>query len=460
MTKPLPTTFEVVQQIPLEEIVASPFRTNRQLGDLEELAASIRARGMLQPILVRPWRGHWQMVVGARRHAAAKLVGLKTVPALVREMTDDEVVAAQLVADLQRRDIHPLDEATAFKRLQAEHQWSTDRISAEVGKSRSYVLSRLKLNELAPAAWEALVDEKIRTTTAVVIARIPAPDLQEKAIREVLRASTPSTEPMTHDEAVEHIRRNYMLTSLGDRLAPTDIFDCTTLRARLTASSCVSRQNAFTRIAANGAQVPAYTPCGLGTCQQGLQVKAALGASAPTTPVAIPQETPYPHMGRVRQPSAPGASREIREIPEEPVREKAIAIEEAASVGSLLSLPVIAEEPAEEPGAPPASPEVEPQPAQRLKQPSRQTRAWMAFTEEQQIDGVIEDPRYWADAVLKVVAEHLPFDTEGQRLAALLAAAGQVSGQQQIARTAHMRLAGDFFDTFKAAPASLGHGDA
>jgi ParB/RepB/Spo0J family partition protein len=471
MTTDRATPTREVLALPLEEIVASPFRQNRNLGDLTEMAASIRARGVLQPILVRPWRGHFQMVVGARRLEGAKLANLKTIPGIVREMTDEEVIAAQIVADVQRRDIHPLDEATAFKRLRDDHKWGTDQIASEVGKSRSYVLGRLKLNELAPAPWEAFVDDKIASTTAVLIARIPAPDLQEKATREILRSGTPGAEPMSYEEASRHVQQHYMLSSVGKIATPTDIFDCTTLRARLTAGSCLARQQSTKVERIGGHVLPVYHPCGTGTCKQGEEVKAALGrpeAPPPQLTSAVPHAKKKRQEGpvRIEAPASTPASQWVATEERNPedsgaflAAARELDIEEGTQAANdsplsddsaLAALDSVLTSHADDP---PASTDAEPERAQHVKRPSRQTVEWLKFTEAHNLDPVFADPVFWSSAVLKVVDQHMPFDTPGQKLAALLVAAAEVASRNDIARRAFVRLAGELHESIRLATA-------
>jgi ParB/RepB/Spo0J family partition protein len=264
-------------EIPLDDVVDSPLRKRHVPGDLEELAASIRSRGVLQPILVRPRRGRWEIVCGHRRVHAARLAGLALIPVVIRDMSDDEVLAAFLVAKCQRKDIHPIDEGDGYYELRTVHGWTVSRIAQEVGKASSTVLSRLKLRDLAPGPWEAYIDGRLSGAIALFIARIPAPDLQEKATREVVGSGA---EPMSARDATEHLRRNYMFTAVGPEMKPGDIFDCGPLTCRLTAAACVTRQDARTK-----AGNPVHSPCGGGKCAQGADVRAALGGfKAPTVP--------------------------------------------------------------------------------------------------------------------------------------------------------------------------------
>jgi ParB/RepB/Spo0J family partition protein len=230
-----PAPVETVVSIALAALVDCPLRKRRDLGDLDELAASMRTRGVLQPLVVRARRGRFEVIIGGRRFHAASRAGLAGLPCIVRELSDQEALAAFIVSKIQRAGLHPLDEGEAYRELRETHGWSVTRIAKETGRSAPTIYSRLKLLELAPLPWEALVDGRLSTPLAVIIARIAAPDLQTKATREVLRLDTPGAEAMTFNESVEHIRLRFMLTSLGETLKPEDLFDCVALRCRLAA---------------------------------------------------------------------------------------------------------------------------------------------------------------------------------------------------------------------------------
>ena len=174
------------RDLPIDWLVESP--TNpRQIfddGGLQELAASIRANGVLQPLLVRPRaEGRFEIVFGARRYRGAAIAEQETVPVCIREMTDAQVLEAQLVENLQRRDVHPLDEAHGYARLLAldEPKYSIELIAAKCGKHPGYVLSRLRLTELAPAVVEAFSKDEIGLGHALLLAKLQ-PAAQQEAL--------------------------------------------------------------------------------------------------------------------------------------------------------------------------------------------------------------------------------------------------------------------------------------
>jgi ParB family transcriptional regulator, chromosome partitioning protein len=149
------------QNVPIEFMGPSPLQPRRRFdeAELDALAESIRERGILQPLLVRPAASGavgYEIVAGERRWRAAQRAGLHEVPAVIRELSDQETLELALVENLQRADLSPLDEAQAFRRLVDEFGHTQDEVAAAIGKSRSHVANTLRLLAL-PAAVLALV---------------------------------------------------------------------------------------------------------------------------------------------------------------------------------------------------------------------------------------------------------------------------------------------------------------
>ncbi len=154
---------------------------------LEELAQSIRLRGILQPLLVRPHpatAGRYQIVAGERRWRAAGAAGLHEVPALVHEMSDTEAAAVALVENLQRQDLNPMDEAEGYDRLLTQFAFTQEALGQAVGKSRSHVANTLRLLNLPPAGeGGAAPGARSPPATPAPCWRTPLP---ETALREVI----------------------------------------------------------------------------------------------------------------------------------------------------------------------------------------------------------------------------------------------------------------------------------
>ena len=146
--------------IPVEVIRPNPQQPRRRFDDaeLEELAASIREKGVLQPVLVRPamYAGEFQIVAGERRWRAAQRAGVRTLPALVRELSDAEVLELAIIENVQRVDLSPIEEAEGYRALIEGHGRSQAQVAAIVGKSRVHVTNALRLLQLPPKV-QALV---------------------------------------------------------------------------------------------------------------------------------------------------------------------------------------------------------------------------------------------------------------------------------------------------------------
>jgi ParB family chromosome partitioning protein len=172
----------------LTESKTNPRRTFEE-NSLKELAESIRTQGVLAPLLVRPITEQgFEVVFGARRFRAARMAAAATVPVRIKNLTDAEALEAQLVENLQRRDVHPLEEAQGFRALLnlEEPQYSIEQIAAKTGKSPAYVTQRIRLTELAAPVVEAFYAEEIGVGHALLLAKLQ-PDQQEKALSECFR---------------------------------------------------------------------------------------------------------------------------------------------------------------------------------------------------------------------------------------------------------------------------------
>jgi ParB family chromosome partitioning protein len=139
---------EELRQLPLDLLQRGKYqpRTHMDKGALEELAASIKAQGVVQPIVVRAIAGgNYEIVAGERRWRAAQLAGLETVPAVVRRIPDEAVIAIALIENIQREDLSPVEEANALQRLIDEFSMTHQRVAEAVGRSRAAVTNLLRL---------------------------------------------------------------------------------------------------------------------------------------------------------------------------------------------------------------------------------------------------------------------------------------------------------------------------
>lgn len=146
--------------LPLEKIVPNPSQPRRHFSKeaLEELAASIRSQGIIQPLLVRPRQGtdRYEIVAGERRWRAAGLAGLTSVPVFVRSISDEDVMLAALIENLQREDLNPIEEALALQALREQCNLTQEEMATRLGKSRSAIANTLRLLSLSLAAQDDL----------------------------------------------------------------------------------------------------------------------------------------------------------------------------------------------------------------------------------------------------------------------------------------------------------------
>lgn len=193
---PLDVVRSEFQILPLAAIVASLTNPRKHFDQaaLAELAESIKTSGVHQPVTVRPLPGdrvletgravQFELVAGERRLRASVLAGVPTIPALVRDLTDDQVLELQIVENLQRADLSELEEAEGYEALMQHNRISAEQVGAKIGKSRAYVYARLKLLDLCQECKEALRAGQIDASRALLIARIPDTALQHKALAE------------------------------------------------------------------------------------------------------------------------------------------------------------------------------------------------------------------------------------------------------------------------------------
>lgn len=173
------------------DIRPSPYNHRKKFDKLDELGKSLVEKGCINPITVRRKadpkhdEAH-ELVAGERRWRAAKLVKLPTLPAIIRELSDKEVLEIQLVENVQREDVHPLEEADGYRELMEKHKYTVEQIVEKTGKSKAAVYARLKLCELAPVPRKAFLEDKLTPSVALMIARIPDAKLQAQATNEVL----------------------------------------------------------------------------------------------------------------------------------------------------------------------------------------------------------------------------------------------------------------------------------
>lgn len=269
-TQPLPTIDEFAH-IETRQIVASLTnpRTTFNAAKLQELADSIAATGVHQPILVRPLPGsrvseterfvEYEIVAGERRFRACQMAGLKTVPAMIRAMTDGDVLEVQLIENLIRDDLTELEEAQGYDRLMQHSSLSADAVGTKISKSRSYVYARLKLLDLAAECQQALRDGALDASHALSIARIPDHKLQLRALSFATSGASQNDRPSLRALQV-WLQQNVMLPL---ERAPFQITDARLIDSAGSCKDCPKRTGAAPDIFADVASADICTdpPC-------------------------------------------------------------------------------------------------------------------------------------------------------------------------------------------------------
>ena len=161
-------------------------RRNFSEDDLTELAASIKAQGVLQPLLVREHPDGYELIAGERRLRAAKQAGLQRVPVVVKQISDAEMLEMSIVENIQREDLNPMEEAEAYHQLISEFDLTQDQAAARVGKSRSAVANFLRLRQLPDEIKSSISENKLSMGHARAILGVDSPAQQLSAWRKVM----------------------------------------------------------------------------------------------------------------------------------------------------------------------------------------------------------------------------------------------------------------------------------
>ena len=203
---------------------------------LEELADSIRQFGILQPLIVQEKEKYYEIIAGERRWRAAKLVGLKEIPVVIRKMSEQEMVEISLIENIQRENLNPIEEAAAYKRLLEEFHLTQEEIAERVAKSRTSVTNSMRLLKLDERVQQMVVDEMLSTGHARALLAIEDPDLQfqtankiynerlsvrevEKLVKNIGKEKSSKKEKDLQQEAVFQDLEEKMKVSLGTKVS-------------------------------------------------------------------------------------------------------------------------------------------------------------------------------------------------------------------------------------------------
>jgi ParB/RepB/Spo0J family partition protein len=275
-----------VHSLPLGLLRVSPSNPRRRVGDLTELAASMKASGQLAPIVVRPHpheAGAFEVVCGHRRSAAAQLAEIPELLVVVRHLSDREVLEAQLAENSQRVDVHPTEEADAIHTLHTRHKVPVEEIAAQLGRPVAFVHARLRLLRLAPAARTALEAGRVTLAVALELARLPQSS-QDEALPRVL---TPEGSALRTLADCRPILARYTLRLVESPFALDD--------ATLPGGSCLRCPKRTGSQTALFLEAEGPDLCTDPACYQGkvaAQGDKATATSSPTTPATPPPARP------------------------------------------------------------------------------------------------------------------------------------------------------------------------
>lgn len=178
----------VVRMIPIDRLDPNPWQPRQDFGDLEELAESIRTKGLLAPILVRPRGDRYQVVAGERRLRACRMAGLTEVPCIEVDVSDSEMLEVALIENLQRKDLDPFEEAEAYRRLMDEFGYTHAEMARVLGKARSTITETLSLLAI-PDEIRALCRRHGITSRRqlLTVARQPDPIAMRLCVQEIIQ---------------------------------------------------------------------------------------------------------------------------------------------------------------------------------------------------------------------------------------------------------------------------------
>jgi len=194
-------------------------RKNFNEDSLQELADSIKLHGVIQPLILQKKEGYYEIIAGERRWRAAKLAGLKEVPAIIKDYSDKEIMEIALIENIQREDLNPIEEAQAYKRLLKEYNLKQDEVAERVSKSRVAITNSMRLLKLSEQVQQMVVDEKLSSGHARALIAIEEEKLQistaekifdeklsvretEKLVKAVLSPKEPKVKEVYKDEFV------------------------------------------------------------------------------------------------------------------------------------------------------------------------------------------------------------------------------------------------------------------
>jgi ParB family chromosome partitioning protein len=226
-----------LRHVPVEFLHASPNNPRRHFADadLEELAKSIRDKGLLQPLIVRPrGDGDFEIVAGERRWRAAQKAGVHEVPVLIRELSDGEALEIALIENIQRSDLNPLEEARAYGMLLNQFSYTQQQLAESIGKSRSHIANTLRLLTLPDSVRQMIEDGKLTAGHARTLVATDSPaELADRIIK--LGLSVREAEDLTRRAAPASARTPRPEKAADTRALEKSVGDALGLKVEIAA---------------------------------------------------------------------------------------------------------------------------------------------------------------------------------------------------------------------------------
>ncbi len=233
---------ETVEKV-VEKIVEKPIEVKVRLADIEpnkeqprknfnedalmELSESIKQFGIIQPLLLQKKDGYYEIIAGERRWRAAKLAGIKEVPAIIKDYSEEEIVEIALIENIQREDLNPIEEALAYRRLIKEYNLKQDVVAEKVSKSRTAITNSMRLLKLEDEVQQMVIDEMISSGHARTLLAIEDKELQIKlanmifddnlSVRETEKLVKQMQNPTPKKEKEEY-KDNFVYENLADKM--------------------------------------------------------------------------------------------------------------------------------------------------------------------------------------------------------------------------------------------------
>jgi ParB family transcriptional regulator, chromosome partitioning protein len=193
---------QAVRDLPISEIDPNPYQTRTTFDEqaLNELAASILVNGIVQPIVVRPHDGRYQLIAGERRWRASQKLGREIIPAVIKQVSNEQAMEMTIVENLQREGLNPIEEARAFDRLSSEFNLTQEQMSQRTGRERASIANLLRMLRLPETVQQAIEKGELSAGHAKVLLMLDAPDAILSAVQKIRAASLSvrQTEELIH----------------------------------------------------------------------------------------------------------------------------------------------------------------------------------------------------------------------------------------------------------------------